>query len=990
MPLVDGGSKITNYIIEKRESTRKAYATAITQCDKCSVTIPNLAEGSEYYFRVSAENEFGIGEAIETPDPIRASQAPSPPESITVTDVTKNSASLAWTKPKHDGGSRITGYVIEAQKKGTDQWSHVTTVKTFDFTIKNLNENEEYIFRVMAANLSGRSSPRQSKSTIIKEQNTEPEFDLRAVCQKTVIAKAGDDIKVEVPISGRPKPTVSWQRDNQALKLTQRTNVENTPTSTILKITECVRNDSGIYSVTGKNVVGSVTENITIKVHDVPGPPKGPIKLDKVAPTFIEISWDTPENNGGVPINNYIVEIRETTSQTWVELSTSVIRTTFKSSITIAWNKPVYDGGSEITGYIIEVCPLEEEEWAIVSPKEGLKATSFTITNLKENQEYKINISAVNSEGVGEAAAVPGSPKAEDRLLPPEMDLDADLRKVVCLRACNTLRLFVPIRGRPVPEIKWTRENDEPLERATIENTSSYTLLVIGNVNRSDSGKYILSLENSSGTKTSEAVLIKDPFIPPDAPKGVDVSNIKKDSMVITWEPPTNDGGSPVTGYIIEKHDKEGVRWTRCNRSTVTDVTYKVKGLLEGHAYEFRVAAENAVGTGEPSSPSVYFKAFDPVFRPGPPSNPKVTDMNKTSVMLAWGKPIFDGASEIQGYIVEACEAKISEDEKKTYKFRICAINKVGVGEHVDVPGPITPEDKTEEPDLDIDPELQKVVSIKAGASLRVFIPIKGRPSPAITWAKDEGPLKETAQTEVTSTYTSLVIDSVTRLDSGKYTVTAENSTGTKSAVIVVRVLDTPSAPINLKVQEITKESVTLSWEPPLMDGGAHVKNYIIEKRESTRKTYSAVVTNCHKLSWKIEPLQEGCNYYFRVLAENMHGIGLPAETVDPLKVSEVPQTPGKITVVDVTKLMFNTYSVKSGNDFKLEIPVFGRPKPKVTWAKDGQSLKISSRVNISNTPTSTTLQITEASKDDFGKYSVTATSTSVIGYHLENKERTS
>uniref|UniRef100_A0A3B3WW74 Titin n=1 Tax=Poecilia mexicana TaxID=48701 RepID=A0A3B3WW74_9TELE len=99
----------------------------------------------------------------------------------------------------------------------------------------------------------------------------------------------------------------------------------------------------------------------------------------------------------------------------------------------------------------------------------------------------------------------------------------------------------------------------------------------------------------------SAPVLIKDPYVLPGSPKNVEVSNVKKDSMVLSWEAPSEDGGSPITGYIIEKHDKEGVRWTRCNRQTVTDLTFKVTGLLETHIYEFRVAAENAVGVGEPS-----------------------------------------------------------------------------------------------------------------------------------------------------------------------------------------------------------------------------------------------------------------------------------------------------------------------------------------------------------------------------------------------------
>uniref|UniRef100_A0A3B5QFN7 Titin n=1 Tax=Xiphophorus maculatus TaxID=8083 RepID=A0A3B5QFN7_XIPMA len=228
--------------------------------------IPESSRVDAGKYEITLENSAGKKKAVETTDPIRASQTPTPPESIIPTDITKNSVSLAWTKPKHDGGSRISGYVLEAKKKGTDQWAHVTTVKTMDFTVKNLNENEEYIFHVMAVNQSGRSAPRESKPIIVKDSTSLPEFDLRGVCQKTVIAKAGDDIKVEIPVMGRPRPTISWQKDGAALKLTQRINVETTAATVIISISECTRADSGVYTMTAKNIVGSVTENIIIKL----------------------------------------------------------------------------------------------------------------------------------------------------------------------------------------------------------------------------------------------------------------------------------------------------------------------------------------------------------------------------------------------------------------------------------------------------------------------------------------------------------------------------------------------------------------------------------------------------------------------------------------------------------------------------------------------------------------------------------------------------
>lgn len=70
-PLADGGSEITNYIIEKRETSRANWALVtsnihghITDC-----SVEKLIEGHEYQFRVSAENQYGVGDVIMT-DPV--------------------------------------------------------------------------------------------------------------------------------------------------------------------------------------------------------------------------------------------------------------------------------------------------------------------------------------------------------------------------------------------------------------------------------------------------------------------------------------------------------------------------------------------------------------------------------------------------------------------------------------------------------------------------------------------------------------------------------------------------------------------------------------------------------------------------------------------------------------------------------------------------------------------------------------------------------
>lgn len=62
-PDVDGGSEVTHYIVEKREMDRKTWATVKAEAgkDKIPFKVSGLVPGTEYYFRVTAVNEYGSG-----------------------------------------------------------------------------------------------------------------------------------------------------------------------------------------------------------------------------------------------------------------------------------------------------------------------------------------------------------------------------------------------------------------------------------------------------------------------------------------------------------------------------------------------------------------------------------------------------------------------------------------------------------------------------------------------------------------------------------------------------------------------------------------------------------------------------------------------------------------------------------------------------------------------------------------------------------------
>ena len=94
----------------------------------------------------------------------------------------------------------------------------------------------------------------------------------------------------------------------------------------------------------------------------------------------------------------------------------------------------------------------------------------------------------------------------------------------------------------------------------------------------------------------------------PEAPGKPDVTAVDSKQITLSWSPPESDGGSPITGYIVEKKETTTTRWAKAHRDSVTETSLVVKDLIEGKEYVFHVAAINKAGTGpfsEPSEPRI-------------------------------------------------------------------------------------------------------------------------------------------------------------------------------------------------------------------------------------------------------------------------------------------------------------------------------------------------------------------------------------------------
>ena len=107
-------------------------------------------------------NEEGEGDNLQTESSVLAKNPfdpPSPPGLPEIIDWSENHAELKWERPIRDGGSPITGYIIEALEKGTDDWKPVAEVAGHNVKgiAPKLTERQQYKFRVKAVNKAGPS-----------------------------------------------------------------------------------------------------------------------------------------------------------------------------------------------------------------------------------------------------------------------------------------------------------------------------------------------------------------------------------------------------------------------------------------------------------------------------------------------------------------------------------------------------------------------------------------------------------------------------------------------------------------------------------------------------------------------------------------------------------------------------------------------------------------------------------------------------------------
>uniref|UniRef100_A0A7N6C3U0 Myosin-binding protein C, slow-type n=1 Tax=Anabas testudineus TaxID=64144 RepID=A0A7N6C3U0_ANATE len=174
--------------------------------------------------------------------------------------------------------------------------------------------------------------------------------------------------------------------------------------------------------------------------------------------------------------------------------------------------------------------------------------------------------------------------------------------------------------------------------------------------------------------------------------------------------------------------------------------------------------------------------------------------------------------------------------------------------------------------------------------------------------------------------------------------------------------------PTMLVVDDVTDTTVTVKWRPPETIGAAGLDGYLVEYCIEGSNDW--VVSNkelTEKTKYTITGLSPGCKILVRVKAINAAGASAPRTLQHSILVKEVIEPPK----IRVPRHLKQTYTRRVGEAVNLVVPFMGKPRPKVTWLKEGKPIE-PSHVSIRNTDCDSIIFIRKAERSHSGKYEMT------------------
>ncbi|XP_057215852.1 neural cell adhesion molecule 1a isoform X6 [Triplophysa rosa] len=250
-----------------------------------------------------------------------------------------------------------------------------------------------------------------------------------------------------------------------------------------------------------------------------------------------------------------------------------------------------------------------------------------------------------------------------------------------------------------------------------------------------------------------------------------------------------------------------------------------------------------------------------------------------------------------------------------------------------------------------------------------------GYPEPTVTWARGNIVLESNDKYSLNEDGSELTIKDVKKVDEGDYQCIARNKAGKRSEEVSLSVFVQPKITFleNLTASEL-EEQITLTCEAtgdPTPNIIWSFGRRIFTENEQSLDGNVVVRSDARVSSLTLKYVQFTDAGQYLCTARN--SIGQDIQSMY-LEVRYAPKIQGPAAVF-----------TWEGNPANITCEALAHPSASVSWFRDGQLLPSANTTNVKiyNTPTSSFLEVTPESQNDFGSYNCTAIN--VIG--TESKE---
>ncbi len=549
---------------------------------------------------------------------------PSAPaiESLTPSD---QAITVVWAAPASNGGSDITSYDLryigsDATDKADDNWTvrdSVWSSGALQATITGLTNGADYDVQARAVNANGYGS---WSPTVSGKAATVP------AAPYLGYAVAGNG-QIRVVWS---KPVSDGGSDITSYDLRYIRSDADDSVDANWTLEEDFSQSAGAYRILG--LTNGVAYHMQVRAINAAGDGAWSERVTR-----------TPTGPPGTPSIDTVTPADE--------------------SLTITWSPPASNGGATITGYnlrhkrdhppnVLSVWTYENGIWTSGD-------LEYTLSGLDNGVRYRLGLQAVNSKGSGgwsdwnnPRTGIPGDP--------PEVPGVPTIDRAISDGTTVNIRWSAPaddggadITSYDVRHILSDATDKADDNWTVLESvwTSGALRYTVGGLTATVQYDFQLRAVNSASAGSWSATVNNVEPSPPGAPVIGRFSEETPGQLWVSWEPPADDGGAPVTHYDLrhirsDAEDKADDKWTQVD--DLTGDSHTIVGLTSGVRYDVQVRAVNRAGDGSWSG----IWRLSPMFeRPNPPGNISVAPGDGTLTVRWSAAPAKSGVT-VAGYKV--------------------------------------------------------------------------------------------------------------------------------------------------------------------------------------------------------------------------------------------------------------------------------------------------------------------------------------------------